>query len=192
MTAIRVGRLGVVILATAGVMAAALSSTEVGAALPGPPSPVARSATPNTGPETPQAAYRLPLAGSPGMLVAFRAPKTVYGAGHRGVDLAAVRGTGVLAAGAAIVRFAGPVAGRGVIVLRHPDGTATEYEPVSSSVRIGQAVAAGQEIGSVSGAHSACAPATCLHWGARRGGAYFDPMLLLRPLGVVRLLGQES
>ncbi|MEO6502329.1 MAG: M23 family peptidase, partial [Jatrophihabitantaceae bacterium] len=43
-------------------------------------------------------------------------------------------------------------------------------------------------IGVVRGAHRSCAPAPCLHWGARRGEAYLDPMSLLRPLGVVRLL----
>ena len=33
---------------------------------------------------------------------------------------------------------------------------------------------------------------TCLHWGARRGDTYLDPLSLLRPLGPVRLLPWSS
>ena len=135
--------------------------------------------------------YRPPLA-AVRVLRAFAPPADLYGAGHRGVDLAASAGVAVLAAGSGVVRFAGSVAGRGVVVLAHPDGISTEYEPVAAVVAPGQRVAAGQRIGSVRGAHRGCPPAGCLPWRARRGNssppAYLDPMSLLRPLGVVRLL----
>lgn len=132
--------------------------------------------------------YQAPLAGGLRVLTPFNPPAERYGRGHLGVDLAASARAAVLAARAGTVRFAGPVAGRGVVVLVHPDGVSTEYEPVAAVVAPGQRVRAGQRIGVLRGAHRSCAPATCLHWGARRGNAYLDPMSLLRPLGVVRLL----
>lgn len=136
--------------------------------------------------------YRAPLAGPLRIVTPFRPPATRYGSGHLGVDLAAPNRAPVFAAGAGVVRFAGAVAGRGVIVLLHPDGISTEYEPVSGSVRIGQLVASGQLLGLVQGSHRACQPASCLHWGARRGARYLDPLSLLRPLGAVRLVPWEQ
>jgi murein DD-endopeptidase MepM/ murein hydrolase activator NlpD len=87
-----------------------------------------------------------------------------------------------------VVTFAGAVAGRGVVVIRHADGVSTEYEPVEPLVSRGALVHGGQQIGYVHGVHGTCAFDTCLHWGARRDGQYLDPMLLLQPLGAVRLL----
>jgi murein DD-endopeptidase MepM/ murein hydrolase activator NlpD len=80
------------------------------------------------------------------------------------------------------------VAGRGVVVIEHPDGVSTEYEPLLALVRTGQLVTAQQPIGRIAGTHEGCPADSCLHWGARRGAVYFDPMSLLQPLGVVRLL----
>ena len=60
----------------------------------------------------------------------IRAAATPYAAGHRGVDLAATSSQPVLAARGGRVQFAGPVAGRGVVVIAHADGIRTEYEPV--------------------------------------------------------------
>lgn len=132
--------------------------------------------------------YRSPLPGGLRVLTPFDPPSDRYGAGHLGVDLAAVPSASVVAAAAGVVRFAGSVAGRGVVVLQHPDGLSTEYEPVSSAVRAGQQVVRGALIGHVLGSHRACVPRRCLHWGARRGVDYLDPLSLLRPLGPVRLL----
>jgi murein DD-endopeptidase MepM/ murein hydrolase activator NlpD len=131
--------------------------------------------------------YSLPVTGGR-VLVAFRAPATYYGPGHRGVDLAADDGSPVGAAGAGVVQFAGLVAGRGVIVIVHPDGVSTEYEPVRPAVGAGASVSAGQQIATVDGHHPACAPQRCLHWGARRGRTYFDPLSLIGALGPVRLI----
>ncbi|WP_375500059.1 peptidoglycan DD-metalloendopeptidase family protein [uncultured Jatrophihabitans sp.] len=119
------------------------------------------------------------------VLRGFSPPATRYGAGHLGVDLAA-HGA-VRSAGAGTVLFAGSVAGRGVVVVLHPDGIRTEYEPLRPAVARGQHVAVGTVLGVVSGAHRGC-PGSCLHWGARRGDTYLDPLRLLRPLGPVRLL----
>jgi murein DD-endopeptidase MepM/ murein hydrolase activator NlpD len=79
------------------------------------------------------------------------------------------------------------VAGRGVVVIAHPDGITTEYEPLAVTVQPGTRVAAGQPIGVLRGAHRGCSGA-CLHWGAKRGAAYLDPLGLLDPLGPVVLL----
>lgn len=132
--------------------------------------------------------YSAPVSAPVDVLRGFEPPSSPYGPGHRGVDLATRSGEVIRAAGDATVRFAGPVAGRGVVVLAHPDGISTEYEPVRPLVRAGEAVARGQPVGTIDGTHGACAPDGCLHWGAKRGEEYFDPLTLLRPLGPVRLL----
>jgi murein DD-endopeptidase MepM/ murein hydrolase activator NlpD len=117
----------------------------------------------------------------------FDPPTTPYGPGHLGVDLRAARGAAVRAAAAGVVTFAGPVAGRGVVVVLHADGIRTEYEPVRALVGAGAHVLRGQPIGVLDGGHPGCSGA-CLHWGARRGDRYLDPLGLLRPLGPVVLL----
>lgn len=132
--------------------------------------------------------YRAPVGARLVVVRAFRAPPGPYAAGHRGVDLATQVGEPVLAAGPGTVRFAGTVADRGVVVVAHPDGVRTEYEPVRASVVAGAAVAAGQQLGWVQGRHGACSTGECLHWGAMRDAAHFEPLLLLHPLAPVRLL----
>jgi murein DD-endopeptidase MepM/ murein hydrolase activator NlpD len=132
--------------------------------------------------------YSAPLTTSPVVVRPFEAPPGPYAAGHRGVDLATSPDDVVLAAGHGRVRFAGAVAGRGVVVIEHPDGVLTEYEPVTRAVAAGEPVSRGQPIGRVHGSHGGCGASRCLHWSARRDGVYFDPMTLLVGLGPVRLL----
>ena len=144
--------------------------------------------TGSTGAPGARTRYRPPLAGLLSVLHRFEQPATPYAAGHRGVDLAVTSSQPVLAARSGRVQFAGPVAGRGVVVIAHSDGIRTEYEPVSAVVHVGDTVQTGQVIGRILGTHGMCRPASCLHWGARRGDLYIDPMLLLNPLGPVRLL----
>ena len=148
---------------------------------------VSRSA-PSRGASTTDTTYVPPLSGRLRVLRAFEPPPKPYAAGHRGVDLDAVVAAPVLAAGAGQVTFAGQVAGRGLVVIRHADGISTEYEPLAPLVTSGQAVARGQPIGRLSGQHDRWPAGRCLHWGARRGDAYLDPLLLLLALGPVRLL----
>lgn len=107
------------------------------------------------------------------------------------MDLAGVNGTPVLAAGAGTVVFAGQVAGRGVVSVDHPGGVRTTYEPVSPTVAAGDLVARGQQIGTLVPGHADCSAVACLHWGARRGVDYLDPLRLLG-LGPVRLLPWEG
>ena len=101
-----------------------------------------------------------------------------YAAGHRGVDLTAAVGAPVLAVSGGSVTFAGPVAGRGVIVVLHPDGLRTTYEPVQPDVAAGDAVAAGDRLGTLSRPRHCTTD--CLHLGLRDGDRYLDPLGRLR------------
>jgi murein DD-endopeptidase MepM/ murein hydrolase activator NlpD len=124
--------------------------------------------------------YRLPVTGPARILIPFRPPAERWGAGHRGVDLVAGAGAGVRAAGSGVVAYAGRLADRGVISIRHSATLRTTYEPVRPLVAVGQHVQTGQPIGVVEPGHLPCAPADCLHWGARIGADHhIDPMALL-------------
>lgn len=136
----------------------------------------------------PATGYVLPVAPPPLVLTPFAPPANRFGAGHRGVDLAAAEGSPVVAAGAGVVVFAGQLAGRGVVSIEHPGGLRTTYEPVTASVPAGASVATGAVIGVLDAGHPGCAPASCLHWGARLPDrVYLDPLSLLGPWRV-RLL----
>src|SRR6478752_7018511 len=83
----------------------------------------------------------------------FVAPRSRYGAGHRGADLAAPPETPVLAAGAGRVTFAGPVAGTLHVVVEHADGLKTSVSFLATvAVRRGQTVRAGDGLGTAGGA----------------------------------------
>jgi len=126
----------------------------------------------------------------PAVVARFDPPGRPWLTGHRGVDLAAEPGTAVRAAGDGVVVFAGPLAGRGVVSIAHSSGIRTTYEPVLAEVTVGTVVGRGRVIGTVatwSAAHRACSATSCLHWGARVGERYIDPLGLLTP-PAVRLL----
>ena len=105
----------------------------------------------------------------------FRPPSSPFGPGNRGVDYATVPGTVVGAAAPGEVVFAGPVGGSLHVVVLHGDGLRTSYSfLVAVSVRRGQRVEAGQEVGRAG---------PSLHFGVRRGDAYLDPMTLFGTAG---------
>jgi len=133
-----------------------------------------------TAPPGPPTGFVLPVPPPPLILAPFDPPASKYGAGHRGVDLAAAEGSAVVAAGPGNVVYAGQLAGRGVISIEHAGGLRTTYEPVTASVSRGASVVVGQPIGLLQSGHTGCAPAVCLHWGARLADSvYLDPMSLL-------------
>lgn len=104
----------------------------------------------------------------------FDPPATRYGAGHRGVDLAAAAGQPVVAALGGTVTFAGRVAGVSWITVGHGGGLDTTYGPVEpAAVAAGDVVAAGSVLGFVA------AGAAHLDWGARLDDRYIDPLGLL-------------
>lgn len=128
--------------------------------------------------------YSMPLEGE--VVAPFDAPDAPWGPGHRGVDIAGSTGSVVHAAGDGVVAFVGMVVDRPVISIDHPDGIRTTYEPVTAVVEVGDAIARGQPIGTLVTDGSHCAPAACLHWGARIGERYIDPLSLLSE-AVIRL-----
>ena len=99
------------------------------------------------------------------------------------MDLAGIPDQPVYAAGPATVVFAGVLAGRPVVSLAHPGGLHTSYEPVRASVRAGQRVDSGSQLGVLLSGHPGCPAPACLHWGAMWGPSsradYVDPLGLL-------------
>ena len=122
-----------------------------------------------------------PLQPVPAVARQFEAPPSPWAAGHRGVDLAASTAQPVLAPADGVVTFAGRVVDRGVLVVTHVGGLRTSYEPVQVTVAVGDRVTAGQQIGVLGPEPGHCAPASCLHWGLRRGTTYLDPLTMVRP-----------
>jgi murein DD-endopeptidase MepM/ murein hydrolase activator NlpD len=140
--------------------------------------------------------YGWPLDPPITVLRGFDPPPEPWLAGHRGVDLAARPGQAVRAAGSGVVTFAGPIAGRNVVVIRltsppagrAPDGPAATaslritYEPVRPRLHRGGLVHTGQVVGRLQGGVRHCGVlGSCLHWGLRRGDSYLDPLLLVQP-----------
>lgn len=112
------------------------------------------------------------------VVAGFDPPDQDWQSGHRGVDLRGLPGDQVRAALSGTVTFAGPLAGRGVVVVSH-GSRRTTYEPVLPWVRVGDQVAAGTPIGVLSPAGSHCPPGSCLHWGLIDGETYLDPLVLI-------------
>lgn len=128
-----------------------------------------------------RARWGWPIRPRPAVVRPFRAPASEYGAGHRGLDLAAVEGTPVVAVESGLVTHAAVVAGRGTVTVEHPDGLRSTYEPVLPAVGVGGSVATGDLIGTirVRDGPSHCGARACLHLGAVRDGSYLDPYPLL-------------
>lgn len=97
--------------------------------------------------------------------------------GHRGVDLASRPGEQIRAAGPGQVVYSGLVVDNNVVSIEHSTGIRTTYMPVDPSVSIGDWVNTGDVIGTIEEGH--CLLGTCLHWGAKRGDRYYDPLSLL-------------
>ena len=92
--------------------------------------------------------------------------------------------------------FSGTVVNRKVLVLAHPDGRRSTFEPMDETLPVGTMVAAGEVIGTVAVTadgtserpYRRCST-PCLYWGVRQGGArgdgsgktaeYINPMSLL-------------
>jgi murein DD-endopeptidase MepM/ murein hydrolase activator NlpD len=139
-----------------------------------------------TAPDDVDPVGRWPLRPVPEVVEGFDPPSSTWGPGHRGVDLLGAPGQRVRAALPGTVSFVGVIAGRGVVTVDHGD-TRTTYEPVTSTLRVGTTVEAGEEVGRLAFPGSHCAPRTCLHWGWLRGDTYLDPLGLVGA-GPVRLL----
>ena len=131
-------------------------------------------ATPAVGDE----AWGWPV-GRDGLGRVFEKPRSEYGAGHRGIDIAAPAGTAVRSVAPGTVVFAGRVGAVEVVTVLHGTERST-YQPVRAGVRQGDAVDRGEVLGTLLPGPSHCA-GPCLHLG--RVGAddrdYRDPLDLL-------------
>ena len=144
--------------------------------------------------------YRSPTAESrPRVVHPFEKPAQRWSAGHRGVDLRVPENDRrVYAPAPGKVVFSGTIVNRKVLVLAHPDGRRSTFEPMDEALPVGTTVAAGEVIGTVAAPDSVggtgerpyrrCTTA-CLYWGVRQGGdrgdgsgktaEYINPMSLL-------------
>ena len=158
-------RLAVVLLVLAGVALAVPGRTASAASEPGSRPPGA----PTSGPPVGCGAYRPPVDAP--VVDAFRLPDGHYGAGNRGLEYGTSPGQPVRAIGAGRVSFAGAVAGRISVSIRHLDGRVSSMTGLSrADVVRGELVARGGIVG-VAGATT--------HLGVRVDGRYVDPAPLL-------------
>lgn len=142
--------------------------------------------------------YRSPTAESrPRVVHPFEKPAQRWSAGHRGVDLAVPENDRhVYAPAPGKVVFSGTVVNRKVLVIAHPDGRRSTFEPMDEALPVGTTVAAGEVIGTVAVTAGSTSErpyrrctTVCLYWGVRQGGArgdgsgktaeYINPMSLL-------------
>ena len=95
--------------------------------------------------------YRSPTAESrPRVVHPFEKPAQRWNAGHRGVDLRVPENDRrVYAPAPGKVVFSGTVVNRKVLVLAHPDGRRSTFEPMDEALPVGTTVAAGEVIGTV-------------------------------------------
>ncbi|MFD9882088.1 murein hydrolase activator EnvC family protein [Streptomyces alboflavus] len=172
----------------------ALACSSVAAAVAGAGPPERRAAGRASGPEPPPGAGqgRVPAVGRvwpvgvrPLVVRGWEPPATEYGAGHRGVDLAAAPGSPVRAVAPGRVSFAGRVGGRGVVSVELSGTGApplrTTYEPVRSAVKKGARVTPGELLGTVESTARFHCPTACFHWGLLREDTYLNPLALLPP-----------
>ena len=142
--------------------------------------------------------YRSPTAESrPRVVHPFKKPAQRWSAGHRGVDLRVPENDRrVYAPAPGKVVFSGTVVNRKVLVIAHPDGRRSTFEPMDEALPVGTTVAAGEVIGTVAVTaggtgerpYRRCTT-VCLYWGVRQGGErgdgsgktaeYINPMSLL-------------
>jgi murein DD-endopeptidase MepM/ murein hydrolase activator NlpD len=138
-------------------------------------------------PATPaRGTYAWPVQGP--ILRSFVSPLGPYGPGHRGIDIGAPFGTPVAAAQDGVVAFAGWIGGSLFVSIDHPDGVRTTYSWLSNAtVKSGETVKRGQIMGRSGHGHPDIS-APHLHFGARIGDVYVDPMLLLEQRSVAGLI----
>lgn len=105
----------------------------------------------------------------------FDGPAQPWLAGHRGIDIPAVAGENIRAPARGVVSFAGRVAGKQVVSIRHGALTSS-FEPASTLFAVGTTVPAGQPFAVVEATGSDHCDHACIHWGVRHGrDAYRDP-----------------
>jgi len=107
-----------------------------------------------------------------------------WGTIHYGIDIANSIGTPILAAMAGVVIDSGPASGFGLWVrVQHGNGLITVYGHINESlVRVGQQVAAGEQIATLGNRGQSTGPH--LHFEVHQNGSKIDPLPWLRSRGV--------
>jgi murein DD-endopeptidase MepM/ murein hydrolase activator NlpD len=118
----------------------------------------------------------------------FDAPDSPFGAGHRGIDIAAAVGSSVRAPTAGKVTFAGPVGGRLFLTIDHGGGLESTYSWLDAlTARRGDLVSRGQTIGRSGTGHPG-EVVPHLHFGVKLLEVYVDPLDYLGPVDVWRFI----
>jgi murein DD-endopeptidase MepM/ murein hydrolase activator NlpD len=118
----------------------------------------------------------------------FDPPGSPFGAGHRGIDVAAPVGTLVRAPAAGVVSFAGNVGGRLFVTIDHGGGLLSTCSFLSALlVHKGDLVIEGLGV-ALSGAGHVGDAIPNVHLGVRVNGEYVDPLDYLSPASVVDLI----
>lgn len=125
-------------------------------------------------------AWSWPVVGP--VLRAFDPPKTTFGSGHRGIDIACPRGAPIRAVAAGVVTFAGSVGGQRYVTITHTDGTQSTVSWVEAIVvRRDDVVLDGATIATCGTGHVG-STIPHVHLGVRTpDGAYVDPLDVLLP-----------
>lgn len=122
---------------------------------------------------------------------AFDLPANPYGAGNRGVDLAGEIGETVRSVAPGVVSYVGTINHVRIVVVDHGAERST-YQPVAASVAVGDAISAGQSIGTLLATGGHCPGSVCLHLGRKAGDRYLDPLALMSTTAQIRLINSEG
>lgn len=100
--------------------------------------------------------------------------------GHQGIDIAAPRGTVVVAAADGTVAWTGELPRGRFVSISHAGGVRTTYLDLDAiSVTQGQRISRGQQLGTLFGTRDLSSSATHLHFDACMNGSPVDPRLLI-------------
>jgi murein DD-endopeptidase MepM/ murein hydrolase activator NlpD len=115
-------------------------------------------------------------------------PLSVYGAGHRGIDIAVAFGTEIHAPATGTVSFAGKVGVNLFLTIAHDGGLSSTYSWVSALlVHEGDAVTVDQPVALTGSGHPGDLLPS-LHFGVKLDGAYVNPLLYLDAFDVGALI----
>jgi len=134
--------------------------------------------------------WQVPLASPVTLFRPYLQPSSDYSAGHRGVDYRVSLAQPVFATTSGEISYAGKLVNRSLVAIRHGASLISEVEPVCTSLKVGDSVAAGQQIGSVcqpDSSYSHCQNVRCLHFSLRSNGKYLSPLAFIGGLNPSRL-----
>lgn len=142
--------------------------------------------------QEPVGTWQWPLPGQRRVVKHFDPPGQPWLRGHRGIDLAGITTSRVLAVADGTVTYSGRIAGVGIVSVTHDSGIRSTYQPVTDRVSRGEHVRVGDQLGLLGDLGSHCLLRTCLHLGAVWGKRdYVDPLLFLQPWEISLLPHRE-